>query len=256
MKKMFIVAILSIWSAANVGCISKAIEAAIPQKGKVAEEVRKVKSVAIVGFDVLTYEPAGLAAKVAPAASMASQGANRARVESELAKSLYGGLRKELENQGWRVLSLEKVVGSPLYASLYKAKGSKLADQQIGPSQKPNVIRSLLRASNPTYLFKEDEIQNLTAALGVDAIVIARVSYNSDANDSLGFGLSSRHLAATFAYTMYDRHLKSPIWFDFGFRGPESEEAIGRIYGMEDKALIDRIAQPVGENAMRDFFKK
>jgi hypothetical protein len=103
---------------ATVGCASL-VSKAIPQKGFQAEEVKRVRTVAIVAFDVLEYKPTGLAGRVSGHVTTAQTAMNVKGHDSELALELYGDAVHALAARGWKVLPLEKITSNSVYKAYF-----------------------------------------------------------------------------------------------------------------------------------------
>lgn len=254
MKKIFLAFVLSLVFVNQTACISKMVEAAIPQKGKIEDKVKPIKSLAIIAFDSLLYVPAGLASHVGSLSAVNTL-ANTVNQESAEAKSLYLALRQELITKGYKVAPLEQVTSNELYQSIYGSKKGRIAEKTLQSDQQVHTVKNILMAANPEFLLNPAEVNQLKKALGVDALIATRLTYRSDDSGSINFGLSSRYLTATVTFYMFDGTQEKPIWFDYGFLGPRPEESIGRIYGHEDKAKISAQTVPVGTNAIKAFFK-
>lgn len=234
-------------------CISKMIDKAIPQQAKNEEKVQSVKSLAIVAFDVLAFVPTGVGGKVVGGVSTVQFAANTVAEETELAKNLYAYLEKQLKSKGIKVISLEQITSNSVYQKLYKLKKGSLAEKQANHFQKPNSIKNLLRDANPTYLFTAEERAQLAKALNIDSLVMARVSYNVVQNDYLGLGIANSYLKPNITYHMYNKTDSDPIWFNNSFAGPQSEESLGKVSGLEDVQLIAKLSQPLAEKTIDNF---
>jgi hypothetical protein len=249
MKNWMVMAVVLI----NSGCISAAINKAIPQKGLQVEELKRVKKVAIVAFDVLEYKPTGVAEKLSGHVTTVQTAKNVNGSPSELAKELYGDLQQTLKSKGWEVLPLEKVVSNPHYISLHAKKKPGLLEKSPNHFHKPGIITQLIRPINPPYLFTAVERTDLAKALGVDSLVIARVSFYTEKNDYLGLGIASTYLKPVLAFDMYNSTSDKEIWFDRGFSGPRSEESLGKVSGLEDEEKIARFSRPLTQATLKEF---
>lgn len=250
---------MSLVMMVNTACISKMVSSAIPQQGKKPEELQKVKSVAIIAFDVLEFKPTGMAGKIAGdslgSRVAGAQAASNAQEDTgELARDLYDELSRAMGKKGWRVLALEKVAANKMYQELYEAKKPSLLQKAPNHFQKPVVIKGIMRPVNPVYLLKPEERAALAKSLGVDAIVFARVSYMPAGTDHLGLGISSRYLQPHLAFNMYGTG-EEPIWFDYSFAGPQSAESIGKVSGMEDAAKIAQLSRPLASETFTNFLR-
>jgi len=242
----------------NSACISKMVSSAIPQQGKKPEEVQKVKSVAIIAFDVLEFIPTGVAGKLGGSLGAHVAGAQTAsnvkEDGGELAKDLYDELSKAMGKKGWKVLPAERITANRMYQELYEAKKPTLLQKAPNHFQRPVVIKGIMRPVNPVYLLKPEERSALAKSLGVDAIVFARVSYMPAGTDHLGLGISSRYLQPHLAFNMYGAG-EEPIWFDYSYAGPQSAESIGKVSGMEDTAKIAQLSRPLASETFVNFLR-
>jgi hypothetical protein len=130
-----------------------------------------------------------------------------------------------------------------------------LLEKQPNHFQQPAWIAGLMRPINPVYLFKAEERTELAQALGVDAIIMARVSYYANSKDYTGLGIGSSHLQPVLAFDMYASHGDSEIWFDRGFEGPKSEDSLGNVRGMENEELISKLSRPLAQETLKNFSK-
>ncbi len=252
MKNILKISIILTFLSSHTACISKMVEAALPQKGKIEEKVKPIKTLAIVSFDSLMYVPGGLSSHVGSLRTMNTL-ANTNQQDSAEAKSLYLALRQELIGKGYKVVPLEHVTNNVLYQSIYASKKGAIAEKTLQADQQVHNVKNLLMAANPEYLLTVDEVNRLKKSLGVDALIATRLSYRSDDSGSINLGFSSRYLTATLAFYMFDGSQEKPIWFDYGYLGPRPAESIGRIYGHEDKSKISAQTVPVGTNAIKAF---
>lgn len=243
----------------NAACVSKLISAAIPQKGQKPEELKKVKSVAIVAFDVLEFRPTGVAGKLAgPLAGHINNAqtiSNIAEEKSELARDLYDELSKSLKTKGWKVLPIEKVTSNKLYQQFYQSKKATLLEKAPNSFHKPVVVAGLMRPVNPVYLFKYEERNELAKTLGVDAIILARVTYYTHSRDYTGLGVAPIYLSSNLAFNMYSNGVEDPVWFDYAFEGPRSADSIGKVSGMEDSVKISQLSRPLATETFQGFLR-
>ena len=239
----------------NTGCISKMISAAIPQKGMKADEVQRVKTVAIVAFDVLQYQPTGVAGRLSGHVATAQTMQHMEAVDTELAAELYEDLAKTLAARGWKVLPRDKMTGNSVYAAFFAKKKGTLMEKMPNHFQKPTTVSHVMRPINPVYMFTAAERAELAKALGVDAVVMARVSYHTEQKDFTGLGVGSIYLKPILAFNMFSATSESQIWFDYGFTGPRSEESLGHVSGMEDEGKIAEFSRPLAQQAFSDFAK-
>lgn len=251
----------------NAACVSKIISAAIPQKGQKAEELKKVKSVAIVAFDVLEFRPTGAAGKlgsvlggsigsrVGSTVATAQTGANLAEEKSELGRDLYDELSRALTKKGWNVMPLQKVTNNSMYRRMYATKKGTLLEKAPNQFHKPVVVEGVMRPVNPVYMLKPEERTALAKSLGVDAIIFARVSYYTRSRDMVGLGVAPIYLHPTLAFNMYGAGSEEPIWFDYGYEGPESADSIGKVSGMEDATKIAQLTRPLATETFQNFLR-
>ena len=157
MKKEIVVVILSL---AFTACSSKSIQKTLGSYRLEKDKVKKVRTVAIVAYDLLEYVPEGLAGKVSGMASQAQAIANAKSVESELAMSSYNNMVRAFENNGIKVIALSRVTGNRYYRSLYQKK-NKGYDKLPNSFHRPNHVKGLMRATNVTYLLKPNERDQL-----------------------------------------------------------------------------------------------
>jgi len=242
-------------------CVHKLAEQALPQKGYSQAEVVKVKSVAVVAFSLMQYQPTGLASKIGGSASAhlsAAQTAGNARVtDSELAQNLYQHLLSKItETQSWKVTPLEKLTINLSYQKLLAEKKTEVGEYLNATNyHKLYTVKGVMRPLNPEYQFSKDEVEILTKSLGVDAIVIAEIKMMLIRNDYLGLGIANSYLTPYFSFYLINSQSTKPIWFDYGYEGPRSQESMGKVSGLEDTDKIERETKSLAESAIYNFFK-
>ncbi|MGE3760601.1 MAG: hypothetical protein AB7H97_22755 [Pseudobdellovibrionaceae bacterium] len=237
-------------------CIHKAVESVIPSKGYKAEEVQKVKSVAIVAFDVMQFQPTGVAGKFVGSVSTAQMVTNTVPTESPLALETYSYLAGKIkQNRNWRVLSAQEVAQNPVYKKLYEAKKKIGAKAAIASNhfQKPLVVGGILRPINPEYLFSHEEIAELSKALKVDSLILAQLSYSTRQNDYTGLGIANIYLTSYLSFYMLNAKNGNKVWFDKSFQGPISNQSLGKVSGLEDATKIESLSRPLAEKTVDGF---
>jgi len=236
------------------------INAVIPQQGLKPEELQKVKTVAVIAFDVLEFRPTGIAGALvggsaASHLATAQTGMNIKEERSELAEDLYAELTASLTKKGWQVLPAAKVASNPTYRKFFQTKKASLLEKSPNHFQKPVAVEGIMRPVNPHYMLKPEERTALAKALGVDALIFTRVAYHGQKRDYLGLGVAPIYLQPILKFNMYAAHGEDPIWFDNAFEGPRSATSIGKISGMEDVDKIAQFSRPLASQMYVEFLR-
>lgn len=236
-------------------CIGKAVSKVLPSRGYKAEDVSKVKSVAIVAFDVLQYQPTGVAGKAVGGLSSVQTAQNMEPVESPLSAEVYSYLEDQLKTRRqWRVVSQQEVMNNPIYKKLYADKKDKLqVKMSANHFQRPLYVKGILRPVNPEYLFTEEEVKQLKQALKVDALAMAQVAYTTRQNDFTGLGIANIYLTAVMRFHLFDATSNQKIWFDQGFEEPIADESLGKVSGLEDSGKIEKLSRPLARQTIDQF---
>ena len=237
-------------------CIGKAVSKVLPQRGYKAEEVEKIKRVAIVAFDVLQYQPTGVASKVVGSVSTVQTVQNMEPMESPLSTEMYHYLEDQLKTQRkWHVISQQDVMSNPVYKKLYEEKKTKLQSKiSANHFQRSLHVKGILRPVNPEYLLTADEVQQLRQALKVDGLVMAQIAFSTKQNDFTGLGIANIYLMSFFRFHLFEAGTNQKIWFDQGFEGPIPDESLGKVSGLEDASKIEKLARPLARQTIDQFF--
>jgi len=252
MKYLILVSMLLLTS-----CIQKAIESVIPQKDYKAVQVEKVKSIAIVAFDVMQFQPTGVGSKISGHFATAQMASNMDPVENELAADAYGYLADQFKAKKVRVISYSQIASNANYKTIFEVRRHD-QKEKMGANhfQKPFVVKGILRPTNADYLLTADQIKTLGKELGVDAVVLARVSYTSQQRDFLGLGIANIYLRSDLVFSMFETAKGQKIWFDRGFLGTASDESIGKVSGMENPETIQKLNRSIAQKTIENFFKR
>lgn len=244
------------------GCTSL-LKKAIPPEGYKEAEVQKVKSVAIIAFELKPYFSSGVAGKVTNAtvgsAVATGQAVHSAQpVEHVQAAQVYGALADHLaKTKGWTVLALEKVVNNPTYVSIVRPKLSGYRGQAVAlPNNRTYLVKGLANPWNTKYIFSQEDRDQLAKALGVDAVLVMGLRYMTTQDQILGIGAFGQiHLTNTMFFYLFAPGQADPIWFANGYHRKDDEN-LGRVYGMEDQPLIDKITPGLANETLVAFLKK
>ena len=244
------------------GCTSL-LKKAIPPEGYKEAEVQKVKSVAIIAFEMKPYFQTGLGASalrgtVGSSVATGQAAGNAQPIEHPLAVQTYGNLAQNLaRTKGWKVLSLEQVVNNPVYAQIVKPKLSGYRGQAVAlPMNKTYLVKGLANPWNTKFIFNKEDRDKIAKGLGVDAVLIVGMRYMTQQGMIFGVGAFGEiNLTNNMFFYLYDQGADEPIWFANGYNR-KSDENLGRISGNEDQQVIDKITPGLADETLVAFLKK
>lgn len=148
---------------------------------------------------------------------------------TELSNSLRTNLK-------WNVMDKAAMVANSGYAQAYE-KTMKGWQNKMPPGQgmKQFNVTQVMDFDGPRILdFKGREA--LIQSLGVDAIVVARLSVVLNANTVMGIG--SRKPQTHMSFFVYGKGEEKPIWFEGQIKGEEMQ-SVGKTAFIDEKLLGD-----------------
>ncbi len=214
-------------------------------------EIRKVKKVAIIGFQ----------GHIAEGGDMMRQ-LSKAMADQHFGAKLYEVTRNQLKaTMGWQVLPREKIANLPTYKAVGQSKANKISnalnkwDKQI---LIPGIFTTGMAA---TVLSDKKKMTALTKELGVDAVMMINfdIKPNSntvDASDKI-MGLLKVNEAKVFlldcslTLDLYEARTQKPIWKKLGIGGETSDSTMTTIFNVsfpdqKERAVVSAFSNALG----------
>lgn len=228
------------------------------------DKLSSVRKVAIVGFDVQQQKAVGLGDLIGIAAKVKSE--NKADVamgqDSAHLISIYNDLRTQIEKEtSWKVLTLEQLANNPIYTALYKEKtdGFQFRPQinnKYELLQAPKVLDTFALRTT-----KEESLEALEKALGVDALLIVKVNVNIYkggfiyAMKSL-FGQAELEPQASTNLTLMQARTKSTLWNEASAQGEAVKSNEKTFLGLAEDQVVQRLSVQAAQSSFVTLFKQ
>ena len=208
-----------------IGCASKPVVQ--------ENELKSIRSVAIVGFTVLSEVPD-------PMASMAGAGGmgmglapnlNTFAKQTDFAAKVLKGVSEDLQRQlRWTTLNPEQQIRSDAYGDLYVER-MKNWQNKMTPDRNYQIhfVKNVLPAADAkdfTPLVRDRMIENL----GVDALIEVEIKNKLSSPLSIN-NIGSKSGESVVQFRVYKKGLAKPIWEDLSAEGPASNKSLSILMG-------------------------
>lgn len=224
------------------------------------EELAKVRTIAIVGFDVLQQKSVsgGDLLGLALGGKGAGAATTKLSVESAHLSPVLEDLHSQLgRGQSWRVLPLSQVKASKQYQNLYRDKTEGFQNRpsvpdRYDPYRAPGFLDSwAIQTSSP------EQLRALAQELRVDALVVASatVHLNNSSLFSSLVGKGEYKPKADLTMILIQVPSGDRI-FTATVQGPESEAGEKNTLGMADDAKLNKLVQVATSRSIEKMMKE
>ncbi len=207
----------------------------IKTRDKNEAEVQKIKTVAIVGFAVQQPNAAKIGFNLSSGGVEGKSGGTMIPQNSPHVDQMYSAMRSNLQkNLNWKVMDLAKLQAHPGYLKAYK-QTMEGWQNKMGPGegQTQFLVKDLMDADG-TRILDVAGRDALIDALGVDAIVTARVNVVLSGTSVMGIG--ARHPVSKISFDVHRKGQEKSVWFEGGIDG-EEQESVGKTAFIDETKL-------------------
>jgi hypothetical protein len=162
-------------------------------------------------------------------------------------KDISGILAKRMQ---WTILSADEMRKNPEYEKVYTAKMKGWQMNKVPVPGRLLIAPGVMDAQT-LFRMKPPERDALMVALGVDALIEARVSIAFATKGVAVMGIGDRYPQASVIVRMYKRGIEQPVWFDGHMQGEAATESVGKT-AFWDEADVTRL----GRISARSAFEK
>lgn len=196
-------------------------------------ELTSIRSVAIVGFSVLSEVPDPLAG-MAGGSSMGmglAPSQNTFAKQSDFAAKILKGFSEDLQRQlRWTTLAPDVLVRNDVYGDLYVDR-MKNWQNKTTPDKAFQIhfVKNVLPISDSndfTPLVRDRMIETLK----VDALIEVEIKNQLSSSFSVN-NLGSKKGESVVQFRVYKKGVASPVWEDRAAKGPASNKSLGFGFG-------------------------
>jgi hypothetical protein len=202
--------------------------------------VSQIKKVAIVAFSANEPASAQIGLNLGSGKLEGAQGGTMIPQNDPAVDSMYADLCKSFKHQlKWNVMDPKLMTTHNGYRDAFdKTMKGWQNKMPPGGGRKQFIVKDVMDYDSPRILDVAGR-DALIQALGVDALVVARVDV--DLNGTTVMGIGSRHPQSNLSFSIYRKGDEKPVWFEGGIKGEEMEESVGKT-GFIDEALLQKLA--------------
>jgi hypothetical protein len=216
-------------------------------RGRDKDEVGKVQTAAVIAFSDIEPQAVDIGMSLLTGQTKGKDGpsylaANDAHTD-KMYQDLVAGFGNEMK---WKMLPLDQMQSNPTYIHDYQATMEGFQNKMPLPKgQKQFLVSKVLDWDGPRILGAQNR-DDLMRALGVDALIVARVEVVLHGTSIMGIG--ARHPQANVSFQVYTLGHPNPVWYDGRIQGDESEESVGNT-GAFDPDMLKRLAVKSADTA-------
>lgn len=224
----------------TLGALSFSACGLIQTHSKDDASVTQIKRAAVVAISV--YEPASATMSLSLNSGKASAEAGGSLIPGYDAHidEMYQNLGQSFaKNMSWNVMSVKTMLGNKGYQTAFdKTMKGWQNKMPPGKGQRQLLVKDVMDFDSARILGGKGR-DELIDALGVDAIIVARISVNLNGSSVMGVG--ERHPQTDLSFFIYKKGEEKPIWFEGQIKGDEATESVGKT-AFIDEALLGRLA--------------
>jgi len=212
-----------------------------------AQTVQSIKTAAVVAFTEVEPASAGIGFDLSKHKLGATAGGSLIAAQDAHTDKMFADLVDGFGNQmKWKMTPITEMTSNPGYQKAYEST-MKGIQMKMPPSKgtQQYTIADVMDYDGPRILDSKGR-DELIRALGVDAIIVARVQVDLEGTTIMGIG--SRHPKSNLSFMVYTLGRENPAWFDGRIEGSESEESVGKT-GFIDETLLGQLALKSAEVA-------
>jgi hypothetical protein len=203
--------------------------------------VDKIQTAAVVAFSVIEPAPPKLALSLTSGKVGAEAGGSMISKKNENhVDQMYTELLTSMNSKlHWKVMSPGEMGANAGYQKAFDSTMKGFQNKMPpGAGQQQYLVDNVMDFDSPRILDSKGR-DELIRALGVDAIVVARVDVMLDGFSIMGFG--TRHPQSRLCLMVYTLGHERPVWFDGGIDGKESDQSVGAT-AFIDQTLLGELA--------------
>lgn len=202
--------------------------------------VAKVKKVAIAGFSVVAPKSRDININMGQ--------------DLESSEQMYNTAMKSFaRNMKWQVLPAESMKANAVYKKFYKDTMSGFQNKMPPGENREQFTPSGVMDADCLRILGRDGRSELAKALGVDAVITARVEVLLTGNTVMGIG--SRYPQSRGSFSLYTVGASTPDWFEGNLEGKVSETSVGKT-ALFDEKLLHKLAVESARTAFGKIGKK
>ncbi|HEX4924226.1 MAG TPA: hypothetical protein VFV50_09070 [Bdellovibrionales bacterium] len=210
-------------------------------------EVNKIKKVAVVSFSAYLPQSKKLGFDLGSGKLGASEGGSLIAQTSTNVDQMYLSLTQNLrQNLKWDVVPLPKMTSNAGYVKSYKQTMEGWQNKMAPPADTIQFLVKNVMDYDSTRILDQAGRDALLDALGVDALVTARVDVHLNGTSIMGIG--SRYPQSKVSFQVHTKGQERPVWFDGGVEGDEAKDSVGET-AFIDNAKLEELALQSAKSA-------
>ena len=217
-----------------VGCGS------IQTRSKDEAALSNVKKVAVVAFSETEPASRGIGLDLGSGKLGGTDGGTMIPQKGPHVDSMFDELIGSFSTRmKWSVMDKKSMLRNAGYTEAYNKTMKGFQNKMPpGSGMKQYIVDNIMDYDSPRILDVSGR-DALITALGVDAIVVARVDVILHATTVMGIG--SRYPQSRLSFMMYRKGEPKPIWFEGAVDGEKAGESVGKT-GFIDEGLLGQLA--------------
>jgi hypothetical protein len=220
---------------------------AIQTRSKDEAAIGQIKKVAIVAFSATEPASSKVGFDLGSGKLDGKSGGSMIPQYDDAVDSMYDELGKTMRSsQKWNVMDKKTMATHKGYVDAFN-KTMKGFHNKMPPGDGMNqfIVKDIMDYDSPRILDVAGR-DALITALGVDAIIVARIDVNTTGTTVMGIG--SRHPQSTLSFSIYRKGDVKPVWFEGSLKGEEAKESVGKT-AFIDEALLQKLALKSAQTA-------
>lgn len=219
-------------------------------RDKNVAEVEKIKKVAVVAFTMDEPAPVQIGLNLGSGKLEANKGGSALTENSPHVDQLLSDLEKAVQSKlRWQVLEHKKMLSNGAYTKAYQDTMEGWQNKMPIPEGQSRFVIDKMLDQDALRIMGPQGRDALIAALGVDAIMMAKINVHIEANTIMGIG--SRYPKSSLSFYVYKKGTENPVWFDGQVEGETSKESVGKT-NLFNASDMHRLA---AESAKTAFLK-
>jgi hypothetical protein len=224
-------------------------------------KMQNIKSVAVVGFDLVQQQPVSKMdlLKIATHVKTSSGPGVGTRNDQEHVAEAYDMIVAKLAaEKGFQVVQRADLVSNPAYAALFKKRTEGLTSKSLVPDRYTLYSAPKVLDSFDVSTLTPEEKSNLQSALKVDAIIVVKsiVDLNFSGLWASLIGQATMSPAATSTVSMVDCRTGEEIWSDNHAVGEPVENSEKSFLGMAEDKKVNALAKQAVANSLDSAFQR
>jgi hypothetical protein len=210
----------------------------------------RVKKVAVVAFTLDQPAAVKLSLNVGNGQVEGDRGGSLISKNATETDQMLAALQSSLkERMRWSVKQTPEMVKAPGYVSAFDRTMKGFQNKMPPHAGMNRFLAAKVMDFDSVRILGPEGRDALCAALGVDAIVAAKVDVALGGTKIMGIG--ARKPRSSVSLAMYSKGVETPVWFEGRVEGDESSESVGST-NLIDEELLNRLSL----ESARTAFKK